>query len=525
MKAKWLLLTKIHLLGMFDFNKMRKGKDPRLMKRTIGGGLLFVLVLALLLFYAVSIAMSFAEGGFIEKVPGFSVALASFFILLFSFFQGGARLFATKDFDQLMAMPLKKSDLVISRLIAIYLPDLAFALGVIAPMLIVYFVHVGFSAVTLLLMVMVTLLTPVIPLFIGCVLSTLFAALTAGFRYKGLLESALSLILVAAIVAGSFLFSFSSASDTDPSQSLYAMYDMIIGRIYLPALLVDITISGEQIWGVFAFAGISLAACALFVALFARFFFTINALLRRQSAGRAYRRGDVRASTPFRTLVGKEFRRLVSCSSYLVNGICGAVMLVLFSVGLIVFAEVFRAQGIEIGDLVQNLNYIVLGAALFCYGTTCPAASALSLEGSSRSALFSMPVSANKILLAKALPTFLINAISGLVFAVCAGIGLRMGALDWIFAILSVPLFSAFVALSGILLNYKMPNYDWKTEIQVVKNSIPVLIETFGVMALSCAICILCYFFGWIVFVILLALVVLADAVFLYLIQNAKLYA
>ena len=34
MKSKWLLLTKIQLMGMLDFNKSRYAKDAKLTRRT-----------------------------------------------------------------------------------------------------------------------------------------------------------------------------------------------------------------------------------------------------------------------------------------------------------------------------------------------------------------------------------------------------------------------------------------------------------------------------------------------------------
>ena len=36
MKSKWLLLTKIQLMGMLDFNKSRYAKDAKLTRRTAG---------------------------------------------------------------------------------------------------------------------------------------------------------------------------------------------------------------------------------------------------------------------------------------------------------------------------------------------------------------------------------------------------------------------------------------------------------------------------------------------------------
>lgn len=151
-------------------------------------------------------------------------------------------------------------------------------------------------------------------------------------------------------------------------------------------------------------------------------------------------------------------------------------------------------------------------------GAACPAASALSLEGSARGQLFAMPVSARKILLAKAMPTFVLDgAASAAVAVVCCAIsGAAWPA--YILCPLSGVAAAALVALGGIFLNYKYPKYEWTQEIQVVKRGAPVMILSFGMLIPGILVTVLSLLFGWIPLAALAVLcAVLAVLVFVRL--------
>lgn len=68
-----------------------------------------------------------------DVIPALSFALASAITLIFSLIRGPHMLFAMKDYDMLMSMPVKKSDIVASRLITSYLVNLVFCAVVMIP--------------------------------------------------------------------------------------------------------------------------------------------------------------------------------------------------------------------------------------------------------------------------------------------------------------------------------------------------------------------------------------------------------
>lgn len=63
MKSKWLLLTKIQLMGMLDFNKSRYAKDAKLTRRTAGSFAIIAIIALVICVYSVIISIGFCEQG------------------------------------------------------------------------------------------------------------------------------------------------------------------------------------------------------------------------------------------------------------------------------------------------------------------------------------------------------------------------------------------------------------------------------------------------------------------------------
>lgn len=523
MRAKWPLLLKIQLMGLTGINKAKKSGDPRAKRKAAGGAAALAVVGALILFYVAVLAIAFCQQGIGNHLPALIVALSSVIIFAFTLFQGCSMLFATKDYDMVMSLPIPKREIILARLLCAYLVNLAFTLAVAIPATIVLFVFEGFSFAVLGVILLAVLTAPLLPLAVAAALGTAITALTAGMRFKNLLQSILGIALFVGVMLLSFSFSFGAGSG---GADMGELFRMLAGKIYPPALLVDMTLTGGAVWGVFVFAGISVAAAALFVLIVGRFYTKINTALFNRGARVAYRAKDIKSSSAFAALVKREFKRLFSCSGYLLNGASGTLLLLIFGIALLfINIETLFQIPAEEFDSVKNL-IVPMGAGfmILFIGMSCPSASALSMEGKSRGQLFSLPLSTRQILLAKAVPTFLLDCAAGIVFGIifCAKLG--AGAAGWAVILLIAPLFSAFIALFGIFLNYKFPKYDWTTETQVAKNSVPVLIVVLGSMIIGLAVIILSAFAGIWLAIAVNALCVLLIILLFALLSRAKLY-
>lgn len=348
MRAKWMLLAKIQLMGLLGLNRARKTDDARVRRKAVGGAVAFGIVSLILLAYITLFAILLCEIGLTEAVPATAIALAAVITFFFSLLQGSSMLFSLKDHDAVMSLPVSRSAVIGSRLFVSYVVNLLFCLGVMLPVTVVYFVFAGFSVGKLAVIFAATLCAPLLPVVVATAIGTLLTALMAGLRIKGLLQGLFGLLFFAAIMVLSFAFSFSMQSP-DAAGNMAAAADALARYVYPPAQWVSMTLSGEAVWGIFAFVGVSVAAAALFVLAVSPFYSKINAALLNRGARVAYKAGDVKSASAFASLLGREFRRLFTSSVYLLNGISGVLLLVLGGVALLfvdaqAFIDLLRAE-------------------------------------------------------------------------------------------------------------------------------------------------------------------------------------
>ena len=312
----------------------------------------------------------------------------------------------------------------------------------------------------------------------------------------------------------SFAVSFTTSSNEN--MDMNAIYSVFVRNVYLPAALVDMTLTGT-IWGIFAFAGISIAVAVLFVVVLVLCYERVHEALSLKSAGSKYKSDSVRASSVFSALIAKEFRRLFSSSGYLLNALCGTFLLVIIAIVLLFVDPNILFSDVEEPIPLSLFAYAGAGFAFLFIGMSNPAASALSMEGKCREQLFVLPLTLRQIILAKTAPTFIFNAPAGLIFSVVFCLKFEADALCWVITLASVLLFSAFCAIMGSFLNYKFPKYDWANPIMAAKNSIPVMICVFGSMILG----ILCIVLGiiagfWVYLAIDIICIICSIAILIY---------
>ena len=519
MKAKWLLLTKLQLWELSGLNKLRHSSDGRQRRRMIGVTAAIGLIGLFLLAFTAFLCVLLAEKGMGARVPAFMLTIASFLVFLYTLVRGGGGLFAVRDYEKILSLPVKKRDLIVSRLFGEYLPNLVFTLLFLLPALVVYHIYCGFDIGMFGAIILATLCAPLAPLAVALTLGTLLSALTAGFRYRALLRAVLGILLFGALMTAYFFFTLSA--NTDLGANLAGIADALIGKAYPPALLLDKTLTGAAVWGVFAFAGGSLLLAAVFCLIVACCYKRIHASLQARSTRVAYNAAQVKRSPVFAALLKIEFKRLLGSSAYLFNSLGGLIVTVVL---VVVLLFGFDDPAAFPPWMLANVPYALAGLAAAMVGTACPAASALSLEGNARGQLFALPVSARKILLAKAAPTFLLDGAvmvcASVLYCILAGAGWEA----YLICPFSALAAAAFVALAGIYLNYKHPKYDWTQEIQVYKRGTPVMILSFGCLLPGIAATVLALLFGWLPVVILTALYILLGAMILLWMRKATLY-
>lgn len=472
MTSKAVALVRVQLLGMFGINRARHSKDPKERNKLIFLSIGVVLLAALFLAYSTMMAVGLALSGLGEVMPAFMLTISSVITLVTTITKSNGVLFGLKDYDTIMSMPVKTSTVILSRFFFLYTMALLFGCVIMLPFGIVYGLASSATPMVWAMLAVSVFLAPLLPIVVGTALGALITAVSVRFRYKNLVSVVLSLLLVIGIMLGSMSLQVGSEIGlTAIAGELVSM----MNRLYPVAILFSAAMKGDLMMFLLFFL-LSVGAFVLFLALFSRWYNKINTAVMSHANRSNYRLGELKAASQISALYKKELRRYFSSAIYVVNTFVGMVMLLLFSAALLLTGPSKVEQFAEIPGLTALLSGIaplIPTVLVAMSSTTC---SAISLEGKNRWILYSMPVESIAIFNAKILVNLTILIPPILVSGGLLSAGLKLGVIETLL-VLTVPCaYAWFISVTGLAMNLKFPNFDWNSDMEVVKRGAAVLV-------------------------------------------------
>jgi len=187
----------------------------------------------------------------------------------------------------------------------------------------------------------------------------------------------------------------------------------------------------------------------------------------------------------FLALYQKELGRFLSSYMAVLNAGLGVILLCVFSICFLFnsVGQIGNSAGIEnINEYLSNLAPVFIASML---SLSCPAASSISLEGKNIWILKSSPVEVKMILNAKIAVNLTLHLIGYMISVSVFMLKLEMNPIQVMNLVIAPICYSLFITVIGISLNKKYPNYDWDSEMIVVKQSLPVIVTgIIGMIAL-----------------------------------------
>ncbi len=107
-------------------------------------------------------------------------------------------------------------------------------------------------------------------------------------------------------------------------------------------------------------------------------------------------------------------------------------------------------------------------------------AASISLEGKSLWIPKTIPVPVRTILMSKVLLNVVIALPATVIASVCVAIALPFTALERLLVVLIPALVAVFISLYGVVINLRFPKFDYINEVNVVKNSMSVVVCLFS---------------------------------------------
>lgn len=433
-----------------------------------------------------------------------------------SVFNTYSSLYMAKDNDLLLSMPIPVGAILVSRLLTVYLMGLMYSAIAIVPAVIVYWVVGSCSLSVVVCSLLMVVMISIFVLVLSCALGWVVAKVSQKLKNKSFITVIISLVFIGLY----YFFYFKAQSVISDLITNAVAYGARIKASAYPMYLIGLAPTGDWL----AAGAVSLVVLVLFGLtwwLLSRSF--IGIVTSRSDSGRVkYKAGKAKRQSPDRALLKKELNRFTSSANYMLNCGLGTLFLLIMAVALVIKGS----------SLVSTLDSLFEGSADICSLLLTAAlcamismnditAPSISLEGKNLWILQSLPIRPWQVLRAKLGVQLLITMAPALICSLCGVLISKDSVPAKALAVVLSLLFVLFSGLLGLVLNLKMPNLTWTSEIGPIKQSAPVAITLFSGWVYALALVVLYmavgYRIGTVVYLLIFTGLTLAGDIVMYL--------
>lgn len=476
MRSKTLLLTKIQLMEQFRPSEIvRKGN-----KKSIKHFLFIVftfLILAILAAYSYLTAIGFVFLGLAAVLPGFGLAFSAIITIFFTILKTNGVLFNGKDYDILMALPVKTSAVISSRFLTMYFMNLGCTLLVLFPMQIALMQYGVLSLVGSVFWFLGSLLAPLFPTTIASLVGAVIAWIASKFRHSNAVVSVISIFLVVGIIV--FSFSMGQVSDTevmlDSITTLGQELGDSINQIYPIAAFFSGAVLDGNFLSLLLFVGFSIGWYMAFIWLLSKKYKKINTALATHRVLANYKMTTLQKKSAIKALYQKELKRFLSTNVYLMNLGIGSIMLLVCGVACLFISQesiesIFSISGQ--GDFIKRIIPFIFSAMI---GMSCTTCVSLSFEGKNIWILKSLPISPKTVFQSKILVNLTLVLPCSIISSSLVSFRFAENLIDVVIFFVLPIIYCFFIATWGMFIDIKMCKYEWSSETALCKQSANML--------------------------------------------------
>lgn len=402
------------------------------------------------------------------------MGLIALFLGVFgSVFNTYSSLYQAKDNDLLLAMPIPASRILLVRLSGVYAMGLMYELIVMIPTLIVWFMTAPFSAVGAVCALLIPWVLSVLILVLSAVLGWVVALVAGRLKRKNILVVLVSLVFMVA-----YYYCYSRAYAILQSILLNAAaVGAKMKAIVYPLYQMGRAAEGNAL-SMLIFTAIIGALFAVVYAVLSRSFLRL-ATASSGTAKVAYHERRAAVRPVHRALLYKELRRFLGSANYMLNCGLGILLMPIAAAVLVWKAETVRTFAAEFLP-AGLLPLLVTAAVCLLAAMNDITAPSVSLEGKNLWLSQSLPVSARQVLAAKLRLHLWLTLVPAVPLLAAAEWVAQPSPTAAILMPVTVGLFVLLSATAGLMLNLKMPNLNWTSEIVPIKQSMSVMLALFG---------------------------------------------
>lgn len=472
---KFFLITKINILQSFSFtrNNSSKYKSDRRKKslKTLG----VIAIVGYIMWYVYFITKSLLPTFIVMGKPLYMIAflfvVCTFYIFFSNLFRVKSLLFDFKDYDLLMSLPIKRSMVITSKIVSLYIINLLYTLIIMLPGYIAYVTSIDMPNDGIFFLLLLTI--PIIPILASSIIGIILTWFTSFFKNKNIGSYIINLTIIFVVL----FISFKSSSLNEVEMANKSI-DMVnsFSRFYpFTTIFVDL-LKSVNIINLLAYLLLPIILMSIFILFINIGYIPLRNKLLKQNIKTDYEIEKYKSNSQLKRLYLKEIKKYFSNSMYVINTSFGCMIIIVLIIWMIISNNDILSSFSKVVDFKEMITgNIFLVLSIVCALSSTTHAS-ISLEGKSLWIMKSIPVKTDTIFLSKIMVNLTILIPTIIVGATFFGIYLHLSMIDFIFLYLVPLLYGVFIACMGLLLNLLFPKFDFDNEIKVIKQSLPVFL-------------------------------------------------
>ena len=519
---KLLSLIKIQLkmnllAGMTYRNK--KGKDMTLLVTGSAIGVIAAVFLPLIIRLVIVTHGALSPVWMQDLIIQTGVVLFSLVIMLLTTLSVLETFYYSKDIDYLLPLPLKPTDLIISKFIVSLVAQYALFALFYFPLLITFGVLEGAGVLFYLLMVVLFFLIPVFPTLLLCVVLMVFMRLTSFGKNRDLIRAIFMFLIIIVSAVGGGMIGAQIDVDVDLASFAEGPVMRVINFIFRPVMMgVDVILNptGELI-SLLLFVVMIVTSFAVFMIVGKLLYLpTIVGYTDSQRKKEALTADDLASlstnNSIFKTLLGREFKMILRTPIFALNCFLVPLMMPI----IMVVAGVLGGGGMEeiseavdylrdIGFLTENVMASTIGILfaivyfMTSYNTT--ALSSFSREGKTLFTWKYFPIALHQLIKAKLIMAIFSNLLPLTLTTVGLVILLNLNLLQALTLIAFMIVALTFSSLAFLVFDLISPRLNWDSEQQAMKGGLAQAALSIGNILIAIGIGISAWFISqvWVV--------------------------
>lgn len=394
----------------------------------------------------------------------YMIIMASVIGIVGSVFATYSSIYVAKDNDLLLSMPIKKSDIIISRLVGVYIVILAFEALIMIPMLLAVILNASMNIMSFIANMILLFVLPLFAVIICCLFGYVIAFIsskTSGNK-KTLVQTLVSLVFMVV-----YLFFYSGLNNY--IQSLVTNALMIANTFKnSPLYFIGQGASGNLL-NVVVISVILIVASYLVVKLLDRNFDKLSTTNKGSKVSK--KKVELKQSSQGIAIFKKEVKMFTSNSTYMINASIGSVF-VLIMPFLIGFTD-------DINLLLEMLEsfdpcfdeLMVLGIVCGVVGMNMISSVSISFERHNIWQYKVLPIHPYSIVRRKVEVHMIFTFIPAMISCILFMILLPLDFDIMLIVLIAVYLWCHFCAQLGIVINLFLPKVDFVSEVAAVKQN------------------------------------------------------